>query len=74
MITPAMQVGNAILDHLSGCRMIEHIYRLIKGTVKFLRQYGDDSGVLGLNDYVFRVIHHFVISSADLNISRSIAL
>ena len=53
MITPAMQVGNAILDHLSGCRMIEDIYRLIKGTVKSLRQYRDDSSVLCLNDYVF---------------------
>ena len=69
-----MQVSDAILDHLSGYRMIEDIYSLIKGTAKFLRQYRNDSGVLGLNDYVFRVIHHFMISSADLNVSKSIAL
>ena len=53
MVAPAMQVCNAILDHLSGGGVIKHIHRLIKRTIKFLRQYCNDPGVLGLNYYAF---------------------
>lgn len=48
-----MKIRNSILNHLSSGGMIENIHRFIKGAIKFLRQYRDDPGVLGLNDYIF---------------------
>ena len=53
MVTPAMKVCYSFLNHLCSYRMVEYVHRFIKRTVKFFRQYCNDSGVLGLNYYVF---------------------